>query len=269
MPRPRTNPPKVKTLEKGLQLLLSLSRVSGEMTLGEITTTVRGHPSTTYRLLAALEKYGFVRRDPHTGRFNLGLRLAELGHLALERIELRMIARPLLQRLMEETAETIHLMVLDGDTGLYIDRVESPQRVRVASSLGERQSLHCSAVGKAILAFIDEERCNQIIAGRLPRFTANTITSAAALRRHLAEVKRRGVAFDDCEVEEGVRCVGAPILDHTGQAVASISISGPAYRVDLQDLRAWAPLVRQGGLEISAALGFRSAGVTLQATGSR
>ena len=269
MPRPRTNPPKVKTLEKGLQLLLSLSGVSGEMTLGEITTTVRGHPSTIYRLLAALEKFGFVRRDPHTGRFSLGLRLAELGHLALERIELRMIARPVLQRLMEETAETIHLMVLDGDTGIYIDRVESPQRVRVASSLGARQTLHCSGVGKAMLAFLDEEKRNHIITGRLPRFTANTITSAATLRRHLVEVKSRGVAFDDCEVEEGVRCVGAPIFDHTGQAVASISISGPAYRVDLQDLKTWAPLVRQAGLEVSAALGFRSAGVALQATSSR
>lgn len=263
MPRPRTNPPRVKTLEKALQLLISLGGSRREMTLSEIATSVRGHPSTTYRLLAALEKYGFARRDPRAGRFSLGLRLAELGHLALARIELRTLARPTLQRLMEVTEETIHLMLLDGDTGIYIDRVESPQRVRVASSLGDRQHLHSSGVGKAVLAFLDGEKLNRVIRARLPRFTANTITSEAGLRRHLAEVKRRGYAFDDCEQEEGVRCVGAPVFDHTGQVIASISIAGPAYRVDLQQLRGWAPLIRQGGLDISAALGDRHAGAVL------
>jgi DNA-binding IclR family transcriptional regulator len=263
MPRPRSNPPRVKTLEKALQLLLSLGGNRRDMTLSEIASSVRGHPSTTYRLLAALEKYGFARRDPRAGRFSLGLRLAELGHLALERIELRTIARPILQHLMEVTGETIHLMLLDGDTGIYIDRVESPQRVRVASSLGDRQHLHCSGVGKAVLAFLDEETLNRVIGARLVRFTANTITSEATLRKHLGDVRRRGYAFDDCEGEQGVRCVGAPIFDHTGQAVASISIAGPAYRVDLQHLKGWGPLIRQGGLEISGALGYRNTGAAL------
>jgi DNA-binding IclR family transcriptional regulator len=259
MPRPRTNPPRVKTLEKAFQLLLLLRGARCEMTLSEIAVQSGGHPSTTYRLLTTLERNGFISRDQRTGRFGLGLCLAELGHLALQRIELRALARPVLVRLMEETDETIHLMLLDGDTGIYVDRVEGPQRVRVASSLGTRQLLHCSAVGKAVLSVLDEDVLDRICASGLPRATANTITSAVALRRHVAGIRTRGFAIDDCEGEDGVRCVGAPIRDHTGKAVASISIAGPAYRLDLHQLEAWGPLVRQNALEISTALGYRNA----------
>lgn len=230
------------------------------MTLSEIASQIRGHPSTTYRLLVVLEKYGFARRDPRTGRYGIGLRLAELGYLALGQIELRAIAHPTLQRLMEVTEETIHLMLLDGDKGIYVDRVESPQRVRVASSLGERQYLHCSAVGKSLMAFLPEERLATNLATRLARVTSNTITSPSVLRQHLAEVRRRGYAIDDCETEDSVRCVGAPIFDHSEQVLASISISGPAYRLDLQKLKAWGPLVRQAALEISSLLGYRTTG---------
>jgi DNA-binding IclR family transcriptional regulator len=230
------------------------------MTLSEIASHIRGHPSTTYRLLTVLDRYGFARRDPRTGRYGIGLRLAELGYLALGQVELRAIARPTLQRLMELTEETIHLMLLDSDRGIYIDRVESPQRVRVASSLGERQCLHCSAVGKALLAFVPEEKLAVTLAGRLSRSTPNTITSASVLRQHLAEVRRRGYAIDDCEGENSVRCVGAPIFDHAGQVLASLSVAGPAYRLDLQQLRTWGPIVRQAGLEISAVLGYQTDG---------
>lgn len=259
MPRPRTNPPRVKTLEKAFQLLLLLKGSKREMTLSEIAAQSGGHPSTTYRLLVTLERYGFINRDQRTGRFGLGLCLAELGHLALQRIELRGLARPVLVRLMEATGETIHLMLLDGDTGIYVDRVEGPQRVRVASSLGTRQLLHCSAVGKAVLSFLDADALVRICASGLPQATPNTITSAVPLRRHLIEIQARGFAIDDCEGEDGVRCVGAPIWDHTGKAVASISVAGPAYRLDLHQLEAWGPLVRQSALEISAALGYRHA----------
>jgi DNA-binding IclR family transcriptional regulator len=239
-------------------LLLSLGENRGSTTLSEIASHMRGHPSTTYRLLAVLERYGFARRDPRTGRYDIGLRLAELGYLALSQVELRGIARPTLQRLMEVTGETIHLMLLDGDRGIYIDRVESPQRVRVASNLGECQYLHSSAVGKALLAFLPEEKLAAILSTRLPRFTSNTITSASVLRQHLAEVQRRGYAIDDCEGEDSVRCVGAPIFDHSGQILASISIAGPAYRLDLQQLKTWGSLVRQAAMEISALLGYRT-----------
>ncbi len=159
-----------------------------------------------------------------------------------------------------ETRETVHLMVLDGDTGIYVDRVESSQRIRVASSLGERESLHGSAVGKAILAYLPAEAFARITARGFERRTPRTIVDPEALKAHLRGVVVRGFAIDNEEVEPGVRCVGAPILDHRGQAIASISVAGPAHRLPIARLIEWGPRVRQAALSISAALGFGTLG---------
>ncbi len=160
---------------------------------------------------------------------------------------------------MDTTRETVHLMVLDGETGLYVDRVESPQRVRVASSVGQRELLHGSAVGKAILAHLAPDRLDAILARGLPRMTVRTITDPGRLRRHLAMVARRGFALDNEEGEPGIRCVGAPIFDHRGQVVASVSVAGPAYRLSLARLGSWAAPTRDAAAAISAALGYSPA----------
>jgi IclR family acetate operon transcriptional repressor len=191
------------------------------------------------------------------GHYVLGLRLAELGHVALDTLEIRAKARPVLEGLMEATRETVHLMLLDGQTGLYVDRVESPQRVRVSSSVGHREYLHCSGVGKAILASLPPSRLAEVIARGLPRLTPRTITHPGRLRRHLAGVVRRGYAIDNEEGEPGIRCVGAPVFDHRGDVVASVSVAGPAYRLPLAQLAAWGPRVAEAAAAISAALGFR------------
>jgi len=157
---------------------------------------------------------------------------------------------------MASTRETVHLMMLDGQTGLYVDRIESPQRVRVASTVGFREFLHCSAVGKAILAHLPGARLEQVIARGLPRLTTRTITDPARLRQHLAVVARRGFAIDNEEGEAGIRCVGAPIFDHRSQGLAWVSVAGPAYRLPIGRLAGWGRRAREGAMAISAALGF-------------
>jgi IclR family acetate operon transcriptional repressor len=250
----------VKTVEKALRVLLHLGAVGRELSLGEVAGGVGLHPSTTHRLLSVLTRHGFAQGGAVRGHYVLGLRLTELGHAALARLEVRAKARPVLEALGEATRETVHLMLLDGQTGLYVDRVESPQRVRVASSVGQREYLHCSAVGKAILAHLPAARRARIIARGLPRLTPRTITRRAALARHLARVAAQGYAVDNEEGEPGIRCVGAPIFDARGEAIASLSVAGPAYRLPLSQLVSWGPRVAEAAAAVSAALGFRGGG---------
>jgi IclR family acetate operon transcriptional repressor len=224
------------------------------VTVTEVAHDLRLNVSTAYRLLRTLELHRFVQQDGDTAKYRLGMRSLALGHAFLATIELSQIARPTLVRLMETAMETVLLMVLDGDMGLHLDRVESPRRVRVATSIGSREHLHSGAVGKAILAYLPEEQMQQIVRARgLPRFTPNTITDPGTLARHLADVRRAGFAIDDVETEEGVRCVGAPLFDPVGRVTASISVAGPAYRLPMAKLRRLGKVVKAAAQEISIA----------------
>jgi IclR family KDG regulon transcriptional repressor len=249
--------PTVKTVEKALRVLVHLGTVRREMSLGDVARGAGLHPSTTHRLLSVLTRHGFAQGGATRGHYVLGLRLTELGHVALDTLEIRAKARPTLEGLAEATRETVHLMLLDGPSGLYIDRVESPQRVRVASSVGHREYLHCSAVGKAILAYLPPARMAQVVARGLPKMTPRTITDRRRLSRHLAQVARQGYALDNEEGEPGIRCVGAPVFDADGTAMASVSVAGPAYRLPVAQLVAWSGRVVEAAGAISAALGHR------------
>jgi IclR family acetate operon transcriptional repressor len=249
--------PQVKTLDKALGILSYLGSVGRDSGVHEVARGVGLHPSTAYRLLSVLARHQFVQPAPEPGRYGLGLRLLELGNRLLDSLEVRAKARPVLEELMAKTRETVFLMILDGSTGIYVERIESPQRVRVAANLGYREYLHCGAVGKSILAHLPADRLSQVLALGLPRLTARTITDPTQLRHHLLDVARRGFAIDDEEGEDGLRCVGAPIFDYQGNVVASVSVSGPAYRLSLDQLNAWGPMVQAAGDTISAALGFR------------
>jgi IclR family acetate operon transcriptional repressor len=261
--------PEVKTLEKALHVLSHLGERRRELSIREVARAVGLPTSTAYRLLAVLARHHYLQHGSAPGRYALGLRLAELGHLAIEGLELRVQARPALEAVMAETRETIHLMVPEGDAGMYIDRVESPQRIRVTASLGFREPLHVSAVGKAILAHLPREDSERILGRGLVRVTPRTVTDPAQLRRQLREIVARGFAIDLEEGEAGVRCVGAPVFDHRGQVVASISVSAPAYRTPISKLLAWGPRVRAAADTVSQALSFRPAAPRDGAAGAR
>jgi IclR family KDG regulon transcriptional repressor len=251
--------PEVKTLEKALRVLAHLGEARRELSIQEVARAVGLPASTAYRLLAVLARHHYLQPGSGPGRYALGLRLAELGHLALDGIELRAKARPVLEAVMAETRETIHLMVPEGDAGIYVDRVEGPQRIRVTASLGFREPLHVSAVGKAILAHLPREESERILARGLVGITPRTITKPAQLRRQLREIVARGFAVDLEEGEAGVRCAGAPVFDHRGRVVAAISVSAPAYRTPLPKLMGWGPRVRDAADTVSRALSFRPA----------
>ena len=170
-----------------------------------------------------------MERDWKSGRYSLGLKLAELGNLALSRLDSQTIARPFVERLAAETGETAHVGVLQGCEIFSLVNRESHRSVRSPSTVGRRSPVHCTSQGKVLLAFAEPTRVEELLRGyKYFSYTRRTIRSAAAFRAELAKVQALGFATDDEEFEEGLRCIGAPVRDHEGAVIAAISIAGPA-----------------------------------------
>jgi len=197
-----------------------------------------------------------------TKNYFLGFKLVDLGNLLLNQLDLRREAEPFLRELAEKTKETVHLVILDQNEIVYIDKVETdhnPSGLRMASRVGLRNPPHSCAVGKVLLADLPEETLNHFLKkGNLIKRTENTITDPTRLREHLDLVKRQGYAIDDEENEKGIRCVAAPIRDGTGRAVAALSISGPAFKVTKRAIQdSLKKEVMETASQISQRLGFR------------
>jgi DNA-binding IclR family transcriptional regulator len=167
-------------------------------------------------------------------------------------------ARPHLERLAAAAGETAHLCILDDGEVLYLEKVEPTRTVRVPSSVGQRNPAHCTAVGKALLAHLPEAEVDVVIRRRgLKSFTPNTITSPTLLKRELKAVRERGYAVDDEEIDEGLRCIGAPVRDASGRVVASMSIAGPAFRIGKGKIPPLANLVMSVADRLSREIGYR------------
>jgi IclR family acetate operon transcriptional repressor len=228
----------------------------GGASLAELAAEVPMAKSSTLRYLTTLVELGVARRD-EAGRFRLGLRLAELAGGLLENDDLRSVAEPLLHDLLAASGETVHLGVASGAEVVYIGKVESRHSVRLVSRIGSRVPVHCSAMGKAILAELgDEERAPLL--DSLPKRTASTITSPTALGAELERIRKRGFSIDDEENEAGVRCVGAAVTAADGEPLGAISVSGPAARLTLERAGELGPQVIETANEIARRLGHRA-----------
>src|SRR6266404_7671322 len=261
------SPYKVQVLDRALALLDALADERDGVSLAELSARLRLHKSTTHRLVMVLERHRLVNRRTETGRYALGLKLFELGSRAVANTDLREHARPALQRVLYETDETVHFCVLDDGEVLYVDKMEPQRSVRMASSVGRRAPVHCTAVGKAMLAELPASEVEQIVRRHgMRRITRHTVTTPAELTAELRAIRTRGYAIDDEENEEGVRCVGAAIVDSAGRPVAAISVSGPSFRITKEKVSVVARSVKTAARAVSAQLGHRGLGA--QAAGS-
>lgn len=241
----------IQSLARGLKILNLLEQARSGMGTTEVAREMTIDKSSASRLLHTLANYDFVVQDESTARYQLGPRLLTLGQRVLDRISLRDRARPYLYKLVDATGECAHLAILAQRQALYIDQAESSAALRVESEIGTLSPLHCTALGKAMLAFGD---------GALPEallpFTQRTITDQAVLQAQLLQIRQRGYAIDDEEYNYGVRCVAAAVYDHRGMLLGAIGISGPAGRVTLERIDEFGALVRQVAEELSAKLGY-------------
>jgi DNA-binding IclR family transcriptional regulator len=256
--QPAADPYQLQSLDRAVQVLELLADSEGPLGLADVCERMDLHKSTAHRALMVLERTGLIERTPEN-RFRLGLKLYELGSRAVEQIDLRARVHPWFRRLSAQVGETVHLGVLQKTSVVYLDKVEpSNRRVWLDSRIGASNPVYCTAMGKAILAFLPSEEAAAIIARiRFVRYTPRTLVTAEALQRSLERVRRRGYAIDDEEVECGVRCIGAPILNESGRPVAAVSVSGPSSRITQQSVPGIAERLLRCCHEISASLGIR------------
>jgi DNA-binding IclR family transcriptional regulator len=256
--QPAADPYQLQSLDRAIQVLELLADSDGPLGLADVCERMDLHKSTAHRALMVLERTGLIERTPEN-RFRLGLKLYELGSRAVEQIDLRARVHPWFRRLSAQVGETVHLGVLQKTSVVYLDKVEpNNRRVWLDSRIGASNPVYCTAMGKAILAFLPPAETAALVARiRFVRYTPRTLVTAEALQRSLDRVRRRGYAIDDEEVECGVRCIGAPILNNNGRPVAAVSVSGPSSRITQQSVPGIAERLLRCCREISASLGIR------------
>lgn len=245
-----------QVVDRVVDILEAFPRLGPELGVSDISRALGLKKATTHRLLASLLRRGLVAQDPVSRRYRLGIKLWELGSLATSQVDWVDRVKPYLQHLTDISGETTHLAVLNDGQVLYVDKVESSRSLRMPSQVGRRLPVHCTGVGKALVAFLPDEVLKGIVARRgLPPMTAHTVTDLGTLRSDLAVVRERGFAIDNEEIDEGLTCIAAPVRDHTSHVVAAISIAGPTSRLKPETIPVRAAQVVQAANEMSRALG--------------
>lgn len=242
----------LKSLEKVGEILDCFSTKDRTLSLGEICKRTNYPKSTAHRLLASMRKVGFI--DQENDRYRLGLKLFEFGNIVLANMDVHREGRAVIDSLVRLTGCSVHLAVFDGVQAVVIHRGDPEQSSH--TQYIEAAPVHCTSVGKAILAFQSEEVFKRILALGLKRYTENTICDEARLRAEIAKVHEQGYAVDDSEHQPGLRCIGAPIRDQNGRVFAGISVSGASWRISLPNVELSKVVMHHAGV-ISRALGYQ------------
>ncbi|WP_433334666.1 IclR family transcriptional regulator [Spirillospora sp. CA-294931] len=246
------------SLRRALAVLDYVQQHAGDgrgVALTRIAESLDLSKSTVLRLTAPLVEADLLTRDHETGWFRLGHGTLRMGQAYLSSLDLRTVAAEPLRRLQQAVGETCHLVVCDLPDVVYIDKVENERHVRMASRVGSRMPAYRTAVGKAMLAWLDEDALRTVAEAGMPATTGCTITDPERLRTELARVRRMGYAVDDRENEPEVRCVAAAIFDHDEKVAGALSVSGLTSRMSPARVREVGPLVARTCGEISWTLG--------------
>ncbi|MBC7227933.1 MAG: IclR family transcriptional regulator [Thermoflexales bacterium] len=245
------------SLVKGIKLLEVLADTGRAMGVSELSRTLGLDKSTVYRLLATLKARGYVEQDPETRKYAVGPKMIAVSSRILGNNDVYLQARPVMKRLLQETRETVHLAMRMENQVVYIAQEISPEVVSVNTEMGQREPVHCTAVGKALVAFLpDEEREAVIRCLDFRPYTPRTITDPERFRAHCLEIRAQGYAVDDEELHPGVRCIAAPIRGYDGTVLASLGISGPTIRLSSETLPRLGRIVMKYAQEVSGRLGY-------------
>ncbi|MFN8528785.1 MAG: IclR family transcriptional regulator [Anaerolineae bacterium] len=242
----------IQSLARGLQIVEMVWQAGGSVGITEIAEKLGIDKSSASRLVKTLVTSGYLQQERGSRRFVIGPRLYQMGWELVNRLPLREKARKYLYRLVNDTEECAHTAVYSEGKALMIDDVEATHSLRVVGGVGRMLPMHCTAVGKTLLAFGDLP-----LPAILERKMPNTLTDSEMLSRHLAQVCEQGYAIDDEEHQPGVRCLAAPVYSMTGIAVAAIGISGPTVRVTKDRIAPLAAHVMRAARELSAELGYK------------
>lgn len=252
----RTRDGQVQSVERAFTLLESLGQ-QRTLTLAELADSIGVHKTTVYRLLNTMTMLGYVRQDPETQKYDLGFKVLDVANRLLSSMDIRNVAQPTIRRLVVEVGTPVNLAVLSGGEVLYIEKLEGPDMHTTYSFIGKRAPVHCSALGKAMTAFLPREEVERILKQHplVPK-TRLTLTDEKAFLAHMKTVREKGWALDDEEFEMGIRCIATPIFDFQGRPVAGISTTGPIAVMTLERLEALGPVMLASSHEVSTLLGY-------------
>lgn len=248
-------PGPAQSVDRAVTILEILAR-DGEAGVTEVARELGVHKSTASRLLAALGRRELVTQDTARGKFRLGVGIVRLAGAAGRRLDVVQESRPVCQVLAKEVSETVNLAILSGRDALYLDQVAGPAALSPHNWAGQRIPLHATSDGKVLLAYLAAAEGAEHLVPPLERFTAQTITSLADFPRLLAEVRRRGYATAVDELEVGLTAVAAPVRNAEGNVIASISASGPSFRIPADRIDGLAGAVRRAAADVSRRLGW-------------
>jgi DNA-binding IclR family transcriptional regulator len=248
----------VQSVDRAVAILEILAR-DGEAGVTEVARELDVHKSTASRLLAALDRRELVTQDTARGKFRLGVGIVRLAGAASRKLDVVQESRPVCRALAQEVGETVNLAILSGRDALYLDQVAGPAALSPHNWAGQRIPLHATSDGKVLLAYLPEGELTACLAPPLARFTNRTITDLAEFGELLAEVRRRGFATAVEELEAGLTAIAVPVRNAEGNVIASISTSGPSFRIPAERIPALAAAVGRAAAEVSRRLGWTDA----------
>lgn len=245
------------TLVKGLSIIELLAHSERPLGLTDIANELDLAKSNVHRLLQALTEAKYIVRDERTSRYTASIKLWELGSAVLSKLDLRLHAEHVMDRLLAETRETVHLSILDGDEVVYVHKLDSPNPVRAYTQIGGRAKAHCVATGKAILASRPPAVLERIAQSLTPRTTAS-LTDPKKFLQEMSRIRTQGFAVNRGEWNENVYGIASPVTDVSGQVVAALGLSGPKERFKPAQIKLFAPLIVEAAAQVSSGLGARN-----------
>jgi IclR family KDG regulon transcriptional repressor len=247
----------LKVVAKTFQVIEMLAQASDGAGVTMLARKIKQPKATVFRILSTLSQLGYAEKDvSNSYRLTSKVRLLVHGE---KRETLCRAARPFMERLLSQFEQAVNLAMLDHNQVVYVDMLEGLRSIRMSATVNTYAPVHCTAIGKSIIAFLPPEMSDQILRSRpMLRLTPNTIQTMPALQKHLERIRIQGFAVDDEETEAGARCVGAPIYDPTGIPFAALSVSGPTSHMQGRQLLVMARAVKESAKKISAKLGFRA-----------
>ena len=250
----------VQSIIRAFDILETLDSF-GELGISEVSEKLNLDKSTVYRIISTLKHKGCVVQNNTDQKYSNSLKLWEMGNNGVERLGVRRQAQPFMERLVIESHETVNLAVMDGKHVIYIDKIESDEIIKADLNVGKRLPSYCTGLGKAMLAFMPEERVKDLLQNeKFVKYTRKTVGNLQELIKQLEEIRQKGYCIDDEEYVEGIKCIASPVMNYTKEVVAAISIAIPKYRIDAgeRNVEHIAGLVRTAAVGLSEQLGYRS-----------
>ena len=252
-----SNTGRIQAIDRAIMILNCFNEDRRELKLSEISDKLDINKSTVHGIINTLKYHGLIAQDDETQKYRLGLHLMTLGDIVSNSLDIRSITSPVIEEVCRKLQETVHIATLDDMDVIYINKEESNQSMRIFTTIGARNPAYATGVGKAMLAYLEEEIIQKKLPDTFEPITPKSITGKLTLLKDLEKTRSRGYAFDDEENIEGLTCVAAPIFDYSGKAKYAISISGPTIRMNYEKIEESIEVIKEAAMEISYKLGYK------------